>query len=200
MNSNKKLDANKKASVKSPNNLKDTKKVSGKEPAAIQDVPLQKNIEAIMELEKKTFHSRSAAEHVADRVTKFAGSTPFIIFHILLFGGWILINKQLVPGVPAFDPFPFSFLTLVVSLEAIFLTLLVLMSQNRMNKEADKRAHLDLQVNLLAEQESTMILKMVHKIGMQLGIKDEMDESIKHLAKETDVSQVAKTLEEKSRE
>ena len=199
MNSNKKPDLTKTGHVKPRNKPKDIK-VSWKEPSTTHDDPLRKNIESIMELEKKAFHSRSPAEHVADRVTKFAGSAPFIILHIIWFGGWILINEGLIPHIPAFDPFPFSFLTLVVSLEAIFLTLLVLMSQNRMNKEADKRAHLDLQVNMLGEQESTRILKMVHQIGKQLGIKEEMDDSIKQLARDTDVHQLAKTLEEKSPE
>jgi uncharacterized membrane protein len=104
----------------------------------------------------------------------------------------------MIPGILPFDPFPFSFLTLVVSLEAIFLTLLVLMSQNRMTKEADKRAHLDLQINMLDEQETTMILRMVQKIAEHLGLEKEINESIKELSEETDVNRVAKTLEERS--
>ena len=121
---------------------------------------VQKNIDTILELEKQAIQSRSTAEHIADKVTTFAGSTPFIIFHLVWFGLWILVNVRIIPGI-TFDPYPFSFLTLVVSLEAIFLTLLVLMSQNRMTKEADKRAHLDLQINLLSEQETTLTLRMV---------------------------------------
>jgi len=156
---------------------------------------VQKNIETIMELEKGAVESRSAAEHVADKVTTFAGSTPFIILHIIWFGGWILINRGVVPWISPFDPFPFSFLTLVVSLEAIFLTLLVLMSQNRMAKEADKRAHLDLQINMLDEQETTMILRVVQKISNHLGLEEEMDESMKDLCEQTDVNQVAQNLD-----
>ena len=161
----------------------------------VSEVTVQKNIETIMELEKGAVECRSAAERVADKVTTFAGSTPFIILHIIWFGLWILINKGALPGIGPFDPFPFSFLTLVVSLEAIFLTLLVLMSQNRMAKEADKRAHLDLQINMLDEQETTMILKMVQKIANHLGLKEEMDESIKELSEETDVIKVAENLD-----
>jgi uncharacterized membrane protein len=161
---------------------------------------LQKNIDTIMALEKESVERLSAVEHIADKVTNWAGSTPFIIAHIIWFGIWIVINSGLIPGINPFDPFPFSFLTLVVSLEAIFLTLLVLMSQNRMTKEADKRAHLDLQINMLDEQETTLILRMVQKITRHLGLDEELDESLKDLCEETDVVRVAKTLDEKSSE
>ncbi|MCW3092995.1 MAG: hypothetical protein JWP81_4064 [Ferruginibacter sp.] len=169
-----------------------------KEGATTGTVTFQKNIETIWELEKEAIQSRSTAEHIADKITTFAGSTPFIILHVVWFGGWILINEGIIPGIAPFDPFPFSFLTLVVSLEAIFLTLLVLMSQNRMTKEADKRAHLDLQINMLDEQETTMILRMVQKIAKHLGLEEEIDDSVKDLCEETDVNRVAKTLDEKS--
>lgn len=151
-----------------------------------------------MRLEQEAIHGRSSAEHLADKITTVAGSTPFVIFHILWFGGWILVNVGLIPGVTPFDSFPFSFLTLVVSLEAIFLTLLVLMSQNRMTKEADKRAHLDLQLNILAEQEATMILRTVQRIGKHIGLEEETDEESQRLEEKTDVHQLAKALDERS--
>ena len=162
------------------------------------EATIQKNIETIFRLEKEAIQSRSTAEQIADKITRFAGSTPFIIIHAIFFFVWIVVNENLIPRIATFDPFPFSFLTLVVSLEAIFLTLLVLMAQNRMTKEADKRAHLDLQINMLDEQETTRILRMVQKIAEHLGIDEEIDESIKELSKETDVNQVAQKLEEKS--
>ncbi|HMK05484.1 MAG TPA: DUF1003 domain-containing protein [Ferruginibacter sp.] len=81
-------------------------------------------------------------------------------------------------------------------MEAIFLTLLVLMSQNRMTREADKRAHLELQINMLDEQETTMIVRMVQKITKHLGLEDEEGESVKDLIEETDVNCVAQTLDE----
>ena len=161
------------------------------------DVQAKKNVESIMRLEKEAIHSRSPAERIADKVTTYAGSPPFIILHILWFAGWILTNVGLIPSVAPFDPFPFSFLTLVVSLEAIFLTLLVLMSQNRLTKEADKRAHLDLQVNMLAEQEATVILRTVERIASHLGVKED-DQEVEHLKQKTDVHQLAKALDQKS--
>ena len=174
------------------------KKKSSKTLSGRPDAQVQKNIESIMRLDKHTSRQRSIAEHVADKITTFAGSTPFIIFHIVWFGGWILVNLRLIPGISPFDPFPYSFLTLVVSLEAIFLALLVLKSQNRMTKEADKRAHIDLQINMLAEQEGTKILNMIQRIGKHLGLEEEIDEAMQQLSQETDVNQVAKTLDEKS--
>jgi uncharacterized membrane protein len=173
-------------------------KKSSKRPAGRADAQVQKNIQSIMRLDKQTSRQRSTAERVADKITTFAGSTPFIIFHIAWFAGWILVNLRLIPGVRPFDPLPFSFLTLVVSLEAIFLALLVLKSQNRMTKEADKRAHIDLQINMLAEQEGTKILYMIQRIGNHLGLEEEIDEAMEQLSQETDVNQVAKTLDEKS--
>jgi uncharacterized membrane protein len=157
----------------------------------------RKNVEVITKLEERAIHTRTPIEHAADVITKFAGSTPFIVFHIFWFGIWILINASLVPGITPFDPFPFSFLTLVVSLEAIFLSLLVLMAQNRMTKEADKRAHLDLQINMLAEQQNTLMLKLLQKIGEQLGVEAESDEIIQEMIEDTDVDQLAEALEEK---
>jgi uncharacterized membrane protein len=158
---------------------------------------LQKNIETILLLEKEAIQKLSRVEHLASRITSFAGSTPFLILHVLWFFIWILINSGIVPKMKPFDPFPFSFLTLVVSLEAIFLTLLVLMSQNSMTREADKRAHLDLQINMLDEQETTRILRVVQKIAVHLGMENELDESIKELSQETDMTTLAKTLDEK---
>lgn len=158
---------------------------------------VQKNIDTILKLEKEAVKNLSAVEHLADKVTTFAGSSPFILIHIIWFGGWILMNCGIIPGIKAFDPFPFSFLTLVVSLEAIFLTLLVLMSQNRMTKEADKRAQLDLQINMLDEQETTMILRMVQKITKHLGLEEAAETPNQDLCEETDITTVAKIIDEK---
>jgi uncharacterized membrane protein len=181
-------------------NLPDEKKtVRQQSSSSMVAGKVQQNIEKILQMEKEAEGGRSPVEHLADRITFFAGSTPFIVIHIIWFGVWILINGKVIPGIMPFDKFPFSFLTLVVSLEAIFLTLLVLMSQNRMTKEADKRAHIDLQVNMLDEQETTIILRTVQKIATHLGIEKELDESIQELCEETDVDKVAKTLDEQSR-
>ena len=103
------------------------------------------------------------------------------------------MNLGGLPGIEPFDPFPFSLLTTIVSLEAIFLTLFVLISQNRMSREADKRAELDLQVNLLAEKEATMILRMLQEISGHLGLSGEANKDIEELLKETKVEEFPKS-------
>ena len=159
---------------------------------------VEKNIEAIRKLENDTLQGLSTVEHIADKVRAFAGSSPFILLHVIWFSAWVFINSGIISTVIPFDPFPFSFLTLIVSLEAIFLTLLVLMSQNRMTKEADKRAHLDLQINMLDEQETTLILRMTQKIAIHLGLEDVVEKSVEELYEETDINRVAQALEDNS--
>jgi uncharacterized membrane protein len=159
--------------------------------------PIHRNVETVMQLEAEALQRRSFAQHFADRVTAAAGSAPLLVLHVLWFGGWFVVNAGLVPGVNPFDEFPYRLLTLLVSLEAIFLTLLVLMSQNRMMREADKRAHLDLQLNMLAEQEATMSLRMLRRICEHLGIESDDGEAIEKLERVTNVDQLARTLERK---
>jgi uncharacterized membrane protein len=100
--------------------------------------------------------------------------------------------------VELFDPFPFPFLTLLVSLEAIFLSMFVLMSQNRMSRQADKRAHLDLQIDLLAEQELTTILRMLRALCVQQGVRVSIpSERMREQLKDTDVHTLASTLDKR---
>ena len=100
-------------------------------------------------------------------------STPtFALGHLLFFAAWIATQTGFIPVLPIFDPFPFTFLTFVVSLEAIFLSIFVLISQGRMTLQAERRSHLDLQVNLLAEQESTNALRLLHAIAEHLNVAD----------------------------
>lgn len=158
---------------------------------------LRKNIRAIAELEQRALHQRSAADRLSDSITRATGSGPFVVFHIIGFALWILLNVRILPVEP-FDPFPFSFLTLVVSLEAIFLSVFVLMSQNRMTRQAEKRAHLDLQVDMLAEQELTAILRMVQGLCQKQGVEVVFrDDRLEELVKETDVHTVAAALEDR---
>ena len=159
---------------------------------------LRKNIRAIADLEERALHQRGPADRLSDAISRATGSGPFALFHIVGFGAWFALNTGMVPGIEPFDPFPFNFLTLVVALEAIFLSVFVLMSQNRMTRQAEKRAHLDLQVNLLAEQELTAILRMVQGLCQKHGVEvlshaDRLDE----LIRETDVHKVAAALEDR---
>lgn len=159
-----------------------------------QNIP-DRNIQSILELEKESLQNLSAAERLANSITRVAGSTPFIVFHLVWFVLWIFFNSGLIAAIKPMDAFPFSFLTFIVSLEAIFLSLLVLMTQNRMTRNADKRAHLDLQINMLAEQESTATLQMLEKIAMHLGIHETAEEA-RQLEEVTDVTQLSKKIDQ----
>jgi len=107
-----------------------------------------------------------------------------------------VINLSLIPGVQAFDPFPFGILALVISSESVVLTIFVLISQNRMARQAEKRSHLDLQVGMLAEQELTAMLQMQHKICQRLGIESAKHE-LKGLSDATDVGKLASDLDDR---
>jgi uncharacterized membrane protein len=157
---------------------------------------MQRNVRAIAQLENQALHERTAADRVSDALTRVTGSAPFVIGHAIGFTTWILANTGRLPGVKPFDPFPFSFLTLVVSLEAIFLSVFVLMSQNRMTRQADKRAHLDLQVDLLAERELTVMLHMLQRLCEKEGVRlDEVGSDVKELLEETDVHAMATAID-----
>jgi uncharacterized membrane protein len=115
-------------------------------------------------IEEEALKSRSSAERFGDFVAQQAGSAWFVLLHIFWFSIWALLNSGKVAAVKPFDPFPYPFLTLVVSLEAIFLSLFILMSQNRASRLSDRRAHLDLQINLLAEHESSKTLELLQAL------------------------------------
>jgi uncharacterized membrane protein len=136
----------------------------------LQNEIIRKNISAINEVQRKEAGARSSFDRVADGITTFSGSIAFVIIHIIWFGLWVLLNVHLVriPHLSEFDPFPFSLLTMVVSLEAIFLSTFVLISQNRMARLSEQRAELDLHVNLLAEQKATKALEMLDQLTQQL--------------------------------
>jgi uncharacterized membrane protein len=151
-------------------------------------------VHAIHELEETARRARTGGEQLADVIVSAAGSSWFIAFHVVWFALWVIVNVGLV-GVTPFDPFPFSFLTVVVSLEAIFLALLVLASQNRLTRQAERRAHIDLQVNLLAEQESTLTLVLVRDIARRLGIEPPAACNDLALAADTDVRSVASEVD-----
>jgi uncharacterized membrane protein len=131
---------------------------------------VRKNTAAIADMQRKVSEARTIGGRIADAITDFTGSMLFVYVHVVWFAIWILLNVGLIhiPHISEFDPFPFSLLTMVVSLEAIFLSTFVLISQNRLACASEKRAELDLQVNLLAEQKATKVLEMLDKITEQL--------------------------------
>jgi uncharacterized membrane protein len=131
-----------------------------------------KNISAIGDMEGQALLDRSRGERISEVISGLASTSAFALAHLVFFIIWLVSQSGFLPGIPVFDPFPFTFLTLVVSLEAIFLTIFVLISQTRLTRQTDLRSHLDLQVNLLAEQESTKTLKVLYAIAEHLKVPD----------------------------
>ncbi len=131
---------------------------------------LKRNIEQLAERRRRDTERSSRQERVADRITGFTGSMRFVYLHLAVYTLWILINLGWIPGVRRFDP-SFVILAMEASVEAIFLSTFVLISQNRMAAAADKRADLDLHVNLLAEHELTKLVEMVAAISDKLGVR-----------------------------
>ena len=131
---------------------------------------IRKNISAVVEAQRKETSAHTPQDRLADTITNFAGSMAFVFVHIVWFALWVLLNVGLlrIPYISGFDPFPFGLLTMIVSLEAIFLSTFVLISQNRLSRASAQRAELDLQVNLLAEQKTTKVLEMLDQITRQL--------------------------------
>jgi uncharacterized membrane protein len=157
---------------------------------------IEENIRHIAELEHQALAGRSLGEKIGDGAARVIGSMPFVLAHFVWFFVWIGLNLKLIPGVHPFDPFPFGLLTLVVSLEAIFLSLFLLISQNRMTRQADKRSHLDLQINLLAEAETTKILRVLERIAEKVGVAKDA-ESSPDLDEKTDIVSLAARVEKK---
>ena len=154
----------------------------------------QRNIEVVRKLEEAANQERSTADRVARMIARFCGSMTFVWVHVIGFAGWITFN--LIPGVDHIDPFPFTFLTFVVSLEAIFLSTFILISQNQDTRISERRNHLDLQINLLSEQENTKMLTMLQAIAEKVGADIEPDEDMTVLAQETELEKVVEQIEQ----
>jgi uncharacterized membrane protein len=133
---------------------------------------IQMNIRKINQVRANTMRDLGLQDRVANVMTSFSGSMRFFYFHIVWFLGWILCNTGAF-GVTAFDPFPYGLLTMVVSLEAIFLSTFVLISQNTLGKEATRLSDLGLQTGLLTEHEMTRALQMLRAIQTQIGINSD---------------------------
>lgn len=166
--------------------------------APVPDNPLlcdvmERNIRTLYRLRADSNQSRGVQDRIADAITTFSGSMSFIYLHACWFLIWILLNTGRF-GVRAFDPFPYGLLTMIVSLEAIFLSTFVLLSQNRMAEAQDRRADLDLQIGLLTEHEVTRVLQMLDAIQDRLGIQNDADSELAQLETETRPEDVLQEL------
>jgi len=135
-------------------------------------------------------------ERIADAITRFSGTMKFVYLHAVVYGFWIIANLDLVPGVPKFDP-SFVILAMVASVEAIFLSTFILITQNRMSAAADKRAELDLQISLLAEHELTKLAALLSAIADRLGVQTEVDAEVEELKEDVAPEAVLDEIEER---
>ncbi len=157
--------------------------------------PPAENIATVVKLEETFLQERNTVERIGDAIGSFAGSMSFVVLHVVFFALWFTVNGKLVAGVFAFDPYPFILLSMVVSVEAVLLSTFVLMKQNRESKRAEHRQQLTLQIDLLAEQESTKTLQLLQRVCHRLGIEDVGDDhEMKTLTKNTAVDELADEL------
>ena len=154
---------------------------------------VERNIYALLEQRKKEEANKTVEERFADNVTRFSGSMRFVYIHLFLFGSWIVWNLGWL-GIKPFDP-SFVVLAMFASVEAIFLSTFILISQNRMTALADKRAELDLQVSLLAEHEITKLITLVTSIAKKMNIEGAQDAEIDELSQDVYPEKVIETME-----
>lgn len=145
--------------------------------------------------EAKIQKNRKFTERVADDITRFAGSFAFFVVNVLFFLVWILINTGRIPPLPVVDPFPFTFLTMIVSLEAIFLSIFVLISQNRQSTIDSIREEIHLQINEIAEKEITKSLQLLGDLHRARFPKSPPDLQLDRMLRTTDAGKIAAEVE-----
>jgi uncharacterized membrane protein len=156
----------------------------------------ERNVRAIVALEEAAKANRSLSQRAAHHVASFCGTMTFFWAHVAWFGAWIALNA--LPGMRHMDPFPFTFLTLLVSLEAIFLSTFILISQNEETRIAERRNALDLQINLLTEQENTKMLGMLSAIAKKLEVEFDYDPTLAVLEQATRPEKLAEQIDRAS--
>lgn len=155
---------------------------------------MRRNVSTIRQLEEEANKHQTRSDRISDAIAAFCGSMTFVYVHVLLFALWIIVN--VVPGIGHIDPYPFEFLTLAVSLEAIFLSTFILISQNHDMRLSERRNHLDLQINLLTEQENTTMLSLLRQIAVKVGVDVSRDPNIAIMEEVTDPKDLAGQIEE----
>lgn len=154
----------------------------------------RRNVRTVRELEELATAAPSFADRVASFVARFCGSIHFVWIHAVVFGAWFVLNS--VPGLPHWDPYPFTFLTMWASTESIFIASFILIAQNYAMRLSERRAQLDLQVNLLAEQETTKTLQMLEAIARAVGAQSGTDPEVAALAEATRLESLARQIDE----
>ena len=142
-------------------------------PKTVEQITAE-NVRTIGQLERAAQRQESFGDRIAAQINRVCGSMLFLGINAIGFTVWMSLNTVILPK--PWDPFPFAFLTLVVSLEAIFLSIFLLIAENRQARVEERRSKLDLQINLLAEQETTKTMKLLHLIARKVGVEEEADE------------------------
>jgi uncharacterized membrane protein len=156
---------------------------------------IDRNITTLLARHRQQQERRSLADRTADRITAFTGSVRFVYLHAVIFGAWIIINLGWVPFIKPFDS-SFVILAMVASVEAIFLSTFVLITQNRMAEMAEKRADLDLQISLLAEHEITRLVTLTRAMAARMGLEESHDPELSELARDVEPEKVLDRIEE----
>jgi uncharacterized membrane protein len=155
---------------------------------------LERNIEALLARRKAEERRKAWSERLSDRITRFVGSMTFVLLHVAITLFWVVANVGLLPGVPRFDE-SFVKLATAASVEAIFVTTFVLVTQNRMAAAADKRADLDLQISLLSEHEVTRLIRLVGAIAARLGVEEAKAPDLPELERDVEPETVLDRIE-----
>ena len=158
---------------------------------------MQRNIRDLLKARAKVERKKSRSERLADWFVRAAGSMWFAYAHAIWFTIWV--GDGIVRGKDAFDPFPFSLLTTIVSLEAIFLTLFVLVSQNQQALHDEQRTNLNLQIDLLAEHEITKVLCIVDRIAEKLDVEWTCDPDVADLERDVTPADLLRELQKQER-
>ena len=156
---------------------------------------VSRNIDSIVELEKEDERKLSRLHRASHTVGWFVGTIHFVILQLFLVIAWVAWNAY---GPARFDPYPFNLLSAVLALEAVFLTSFVLIRQNAMDQRSERRNHLELQINLLAEKEATSILHRLDAIAEKFGVEFPQDLDATELAKDTQVESIARDIRVKN--
>jgi uncharacterized membrane protein len=171
------------------------------EPASTREKASQiarRNVRTVRELEKLAVADPSFTDRVASGVARFCGSIYFVLGHAAVFALWFVLNSA--PGVPHWDPYPFTFLTMWASSESIFIASFILIAQNYSMRLSERRDQLELQVNLLAEQEATKTLQLLERVAEKLGVSQGEDPEVAALAEATRLDSLVEEIEETQRE
>lgn len=159
--------------------------------------PASQNIDKVARLAREAHRHRTLSTRIGSAITGGIGTFASVVVHLSIIIAWCVYNSGRIRGVTPFDPFPYALLTLIVSMEGVLITLFILLTQNRMSREADLREHLNLQMGILIEQEVTAVLTVVRRLAEKHQALDTQQLEIDQLTQATDIEQLATEVEEK---